>query len=334
MHQDVWGVKKQAQMRSAIIRGCLMAVGPEVDELATALAAVVTSSAAARREARDGKAFHITLVAKAELAQLSKQACKELEAAAARLSPKDCLHLGVGTATRGADKAWFVVLLWPGLQMLREQAGLAHSSPHITLGFDGADVHECSKGALQLMAMSNMPPAALPPRNWDSAAEVIRRVARSSRALHGEEAVAETLCALEILEAEASINASEAVQAELLVSRCELKARLQLVGAAEWANDAEAAVALNGRSARAWLNLARARCAQRQIDGALEAARTASLHAERANDVDVGVESANLISKIGMTRLDAHRPPPTRNANDCKPWHSLQSQHGGAVLPE
>ena len=42
---------------------------------------------------------------------------------------------------RAKQKAYFVALLWPALQAARTSHGLPSSSPHITLGFGGADIH-------------------------------------------------------------------------------------------------------------------------------------------------------------------------------------------------
>ena len=128
-------------MRIVSARGVLMAVGKDLDSAVVPFAAAISAEAAASRSARDGDAYHITLVSKKELAELTTTARKALATQAAELLPRAGLAglvcLGVGAAARGENKAWFVALLWPALQLLRQQAGLAPNAPHITLGFDG-----------------------------------------------------------------------------------------------------------------------------------------------------------------------------------------------------
>ena len=203
-----------------------MAVGTDVDALAAAMVSAypgaVSPEAAARREARDGRSYHITLASKAELADLASSQRSSFTAAAAALPAAGIARLGVGTASRGECKAWFVALLWPDLQAARGSVGLRRSSPHITLGFDGADVHECTKGALQLMPMDPLRPP--PACDWTAIAAVARQVVETAG--HGDEEGAESSCAVERLELEAAAAGSP-LRADLMCSRCELQGYLR-----------------------------------------------------------------------------------------------------------
>lgn len=95
---------------------------------------------------------------------------------------------------------------------------------------------------------------------------------------------------------------TDADRAELLCCRSEWRARTAASGGAEavdeWAADADAALALDRRSARVWLAVARARCAQRRWGDARDAVGCAIERAERASDPATGHEALRLQRKL------------------------------------
>ena len=60
--------------------------------------------------------------------------------------------LGVGTATKGDNTAYFEVISWPEAQRWRKDLGLGEKDLHITIGFIGSDVHGVPKDKSTLIA--------------------------------------------------------------------------------------------------------------------------------------------------------------------------------------
>ena len=297
----------------ATVRGAIMAIGQDIEAPALHYATTVPPSAVANRKSRDGNPHHITLVSKAELSTLSLAQRAELEAELSTLAPKTFVTLGLASATGNGNTAWFVPVVWPSLQALRERcANLAPAQLHITIGFDRADVHGCAKGPLQLMPLVAAESAARDWIDWTAAASVAAELSRDSQAAaraYGD-AAAEALAAVERLEAEASIapGASPEARADLICSRCELLGRLG-VPARDWAADAAQAVDADGQSARAWLALARAHAGQKQWQEA-----SASVHAaiERAREPHVRAAADALAAKLNARLADQTGPARVR----------------------
>ena len=346
-------------------RGYLMASGPLIERIASAHVDQVSAEAAACRVNRDGHSFHVTLATKEELQSLSSESQVTLEAALAKLRPSGIVSLGFGTVGRAKQKAYFVALLWPALQAARTSHGLPSSSPHITLGFDGADIHGCAKGALQLMqddADHYQPPTV---RNWDDVAAACRDLAASVSRATTAEALAEGVAAVSRLEAEASVDGcySNLVRYDLILSRSELQARAGKP-AALWAADVEEAVqrigverADDATCARAWLMMARAMCAQRDWGEAREACRGA-IHAAELSRHPLGdkfnEEASRLLEKIRgqirahndakrrvYTYVESQQMGPSVHAEDSKSlgcWHRRErygaTRYGWQVDPD
>ena len=291
---------KQAMETMTVVRvarGCLMAVGPAIDATAAHHIPAVPPTATRNRMSRDGDAHHITLASKAELSSLTADQRALLETEAAKVPADSFVALGLGSCTSSGNQAFFVPIVWPAMQAVRQRcaAQLLASSLHITIGFDRADVHGCAKGALQLLPLATPDPS----RDWPAAAAVAREVCRDAHAHSDAEAVA----ALERLEEEASIapSATSAVRADLICSRCELLGRLG-VHAADWAADAAAAIDLDHKSPRGWLTLARAQAGQKHWAEALASAQSAAERAHRAGDRRSGLAAESLQTKL-LTKL-------------------------------
>ena len=344
-------------------RGYLMASGPLIERIASAHVDQVSAAAAACRVNRDGHSFHVTLATKEELQALSAESQVTLEAALAKLRPSGIVSLGFGTVGRAKQKAYFVALLWPALQAARTSHGLPSSSPHITLGFDGADIHGCAKGALQLMqddADHYQPPTV---RNWDDVAAACRDLAASVSRATTAEALAESVAAVSRLEAEASVDGYSNLVRDLILSRSELQARAGKP-AALWAADVEEAVhgigvdkADDATCARAWLMMARAMCAQRDWGEAREACRGA-IHAAELSRHPLGdkfnEEASRLLEKIRgqirahndakrrvYTYVESQQMGPSVHAEDSKSlgcWHRRErygaTRYGWQVDPD
>ena len=344
-------------------RGYLMASGPLIERIASAHVDQVSAEGAACRVNRDGLSFHVTLATKEELQSLSSESQVTLEAALAKLRPSGIVSLGFGTVGRAKQKAYFVALLWPALQAARTSHGLPSSSPHITLGFDGADIHGCAKGALQLMQddADHYQPTI---RNWDDVAAACRDLAASVSRATTAEALAEGVAAVSRLEAEASVDGyCNLVVHDLILSRSELQARAGKP-AALWAADVEEAVqrigverADDATCARAWLMMARAMCAQRDWGEAREACRGA-IHAAELSRHPLGdkfnEEASRLLEKIRgqirahndakrrvYTYVESQQMGPSVHAEDSKSlgcWHRRErygaTRYGWQVDPD
>lgn len=276
-----------------------MATGDSIDAMAMQQVDAVPQDALQKRRERDGQGFHVTLASKAELATLSPSQVSELELAASQLS-ESAISIGLGSAASGSDKCWYVVLLWPDAQQVRQAAGLPRCHLHITVGFNKCDVHGCAKGVRTVMADASYHTARL--RQWEAVANVARTAARGARpvanAEHDRDGTSnDDLPALERLELEASLAATPAIRADLVCSRCELQARLGMHPSC-WAADVVAAVELDRRAPRPWLTLARAYCAQRRFSEARTAVLTAIQRSERVGDPVHGQAAQRLLGKL------------------------------------
>lgn len=236
-------------------RGTLVAWGPCVDAIADACLATdaVPPHARQSRVDRDGEHHHITLVPKAELQGLDVD-----EHALEDLALTPLLPLGLGTAR----SAQFVVLLWPAAQAYRAKLNLPPSDLHITLGFDRQDVHDVSKGAMQLLSPDMQP---LLSRRWP---EVVA-VARDASQLGDQE---QSLAALQRLIDEAHGASANEAEAELRCVRGGLLGGMRRLP--EALADAEAATAAAAHLPAAWL--LRAVCSLASGKAGMEAATVAA----------------------------------------------------------
>ena len=286
------------ELRVAIVRGGLLAIGSEVERTVQGHAAAcsVSEEARGRRRQRDGEAHHITLVAKPELSSMAPAQAEALAASAASsLRSGRVVPLGLGSAAgKEGTKCWFVAVAWPEVQALRVTAGLPRAHLHITVGFDGADVHGVAKGPLQLLPL---PRAPAPREDWEAALALCRQGAAAPGAAAPEGGVAEqeAEALLERLLEEASLGAPAAVRADLLCSRCEMVGRR---GGAGWEDDAAAALALDRTSGRAWLATARAHLAAARSAEAREALERAREWSERAGDARTGEAAERLRLRV------------------------------------
>ena len=136
------GLPRSDAVTFAWCRGALFATGPAIDAIAAALSDAVPPACREARERRDGASHHITLIPKIEAPDATQEPDVLEELARCPFVP-----LGLATASR----AWFIPCLWPAAQAHRAALGLPPCDFHITLGFDGADVHGIRKGPLQLL---------------------------------------------------------------------------------------------------------------------------------------------------------------------------------------
>lgn len=161
------------------LRGIVVLCGRAVDETAAAGLDAVPDAWQAKRQERDGDAFHVTLFTKADL-QVAADRLRDPESdlvaylqakgvalpdpddhcsvAQSLLNAHPCplswVDVGTGRASEDGAEATFRVLLWPAGAAARKAAGLAPQDFHITLGFQKHDVHGKCKGLDSLVAGS------------------------------------------------------------------------------------------------------------------------------------------------------------------------------------
>ena len=121
----------------------------------------------AAKQLRDGAGkFHTTIISPPEVREVisfiaadrgvskgqAEKAFKQ-EVSESSFSDSDLKVLGLGSAEKGGNIAYFVVLDWPSARDLREKYGLDPKGQdfHITVGFDGADVHGVRKDRSTLL---------------------------------------------------------------------------------------------------------------------------------------------------------------------------------------
>ena len=125
-----------------------------------------------QRQNRDGSHSHMTLLSKVDLQLLAQNVEQKIwpggvlpsatdmsgiAAAVVALLGKarfawDWVDVGTGTCKDASGEATFRVVLWPAATCLREKLGLPPKDFHITLGFQGNDVHSKSKGLTSIAA--------------------------------------------------------------------------------------------------------------------------------------------------------------------------------------
>lgn len=99
----------------------------------------------AQKDQRDGgDHYHMTLLAPQEVRLLKKEAKLEEAYKQAPRAPVEIL--GVGKAEEGEKIAYFAVCRSAEVEAWRERLGLPKKDLHVTLAFDGGDVHSQPKG--------------------------------------------------------------------------------------------------------------------------------------------------------------------------------------------
>mmetsp|Transcript_110266 Transcript_110266/g.212512 ORF Transcript_110266/g.212512 Transcript_110266/m.212512 type:complete len:1400 (+) Transcript_110266:87-4286(+) len=171
--------KAHGESQLSYLRGIVVLCGRAVDETATRGMTAVPDAWQAKRRARDGDAFHVTLFTKADL-QMAADRLRDpesdvvayLQARGLALPDPDDHHsvaqslvdahpcplswvdVGTGRARDDGAEASFRVLLWPAGAAARRVLGLPPQDFHITLGFLNHDVHGKCKGLDSLVAGS------------------------------------------------------------------------------------------------------------------------------------------------------------------------------------
>ena len=149
------------ELRVAVVRGALVAFGLEIELMVKnhAPAGAVAEEARRRRRDRDGDHHHITLAPKPEFTSLPAEHALVLTSVAMDFHAGRAVPIGLGVAASGRDgtRCWFVAVEWPEAQAARQAAGLRPTHLHVTVGFDGADVHGVVKGPLQLLPLTGAP---------------------------------------------------------------------------------------------------------------------------------------------------------------------------------
>ncbi|EOD30936.1 hypothetical protein EMIHUDRAFT_202973 [Emiliania huxleyi CCMP1516] len=139
--------------RLELAHGTLRLVGGSVDQAAAAFSVNVPDELKSKRHQRDGSAsHHVTLISKHEAdAIVSRQGGTRDEHLQTLLQRVGGLSfswraLGLGSTSCQGSRAFFVVLGWPELSLLRASYGLHPCTLHITCGFMPRDVHGVAKG--------------------------------------------------------------------------------------------------------------------------------------------------------------------------------------------
>ncbi len=150
-------------------QGCVQAVGPDIDALCwldiDGLKKIgVSAEMLKARKLRDNcdacddiSELHVTLVSKRELKTLSREQGDLLIARFRKYCCSDpgIVATGVGGASDGVNKTRFMVLVWPTANQARLSFGLERKDFHLTLGFQGKDVHECPKSFSSLLDVAD-----------------------------------------------------------------------------------------------------------------------------------------------------------------------------------
>lgn len=105
----------------------------------------------AARVARDGEGHaHVTLVNPRELNAMKKVGTAP-DVTAWEIPAPVAKGVGVAVDPKDGHKAYFVVLAWPEGHTTRERLGLDRDGQHfhLTIGFDGKDVHGVAKNVVQ-----------------------------------------------------------------------------------------------------------------------------------------------------------------------------------------
>ena len=229
-------------MEAAIARGTLVLKGEPIEAAASEYVDFVGSAARQRRVQRDGCAFHLTLLHKGGLPSDAKAREALLEEANTLCRGESFLSLGLGLQGPRGKACMFVVVLWPSAQAFCRRHGRSeeHIDLHITLGFDGEDLHGVRKGVQQL---EQLPVGAAPAwshdgRRWPLAHEMVQTVIDDGKSIGhqhcaGALAIVDRLIELfsedagsSVSSADGSTPPSASIRAKLFSARCQLLGKL------------------------------------------------------------------------------------------------------------
>jgi len=157
-------------------RGVVAASGTRLDQVAQQYADDAPPAWQQQRIKRDGQHVHMTFLSKGDLQLLMQSGMVHVqagvweEAGATAPDPTDILavsnsialvllklprcwdwiDVGTGFCKDDSGESVFRVVLWPAAAVLRKKLGLPAKDFHITLGFQGSDVHSKAKGLTSL----------------------------------------------------------------------------------------------------------------------------------------------------------------------------------------
>lgn len=97
----------------------------------------------ANKKKRDGDEHHMTVIGPLALSKIEKEG---LDYGAIMDKQYDLEVQGIGSVSNGENTAYYAVVSSPELKKTSNDLGLPNQDFHITLAFDGADVHGVSKG--------------------------------------------------------------------------------------------------------------------------------------------------------------------------------------------
>lgn len=246
-------------MKATLSCGALFISGPEVEDSANELLADIPAAHRANRVRRDHtEKHHITLCTGDELKECGRDKMVLLDEANAMLAAASpFVTLGVGTVHAKGGTTRFAVILWPAAYALRRHWGLAHQDLHITLGFDGSDIHGVDKGPRQLEPLFET--SSAPKVDRVLAAGVLHELQRAMPRHELSDRIDNLLAAADRLLTLIGPNGPAELRAALLSSRAELYCRCEpQPRCAEAKEDAEAAAQLTPSNAQVALLVAKA----------------------------------------------------------------------------
>lgn len=196
-------------------RGSIYLVGAQVNFIATKWKSLFKDAIPKvffeNRAKRDGEEFHMTVVSKARLAELTQVTGKSKEAlieevfeAGKGVNLASFVDIGVGKASDcEGNVAFFVIISFEKLRIALKSF-LDVSSPlfHITLAFNPADVH-CASKNLDSLLVSPLNKNLLPGKDFIEEVKLMMKNSRFSEALKAIECVKATQKNAEILDIKA-----------------------------------------------------------------------------------------------------------------------------------
>ncbi|KAL1512069.1 hypothetical protein AB1Y20_005342 [Prymnesium parvum] len=329
-------------MAAHIVRGSLVVHGAAVDAAAAPWLPSVPAAAAAARVQRDGAHLHLTLLHKGALPARAEARAALVEAANTRLCRDGQLIAGIGAGEQREEgrSCQFVVVLWPEAEAFcneYRQPG-EHVDLHITLGFEGEDLHRVRKGPRQMAPVVNQP-LALPSWTADAegwvaidallseAVDACRRASRreAARAPCVEERIVDLLAIadrLVLYTHAAGCQPPQFVYARLHSSRCKLLGKLGREQ--EALDDAVAALQCVPRHAKLMVVAGEASFCLGQYDAAMRWWRRAlAVEGDGAlcPATDVGGQGLSQRTSVER-RIDHCARRISRERNEAKPLYS------------
>ncbi|MDA0152279.1 hypothetical protein OH460_08195 [Vibrio sp. Makdt] len=122
----------------------------ELDYLKSFLGRDVFGHVVENKQLRDGDEYHITVMYGHELDQISDHMMNSMIGSSISFE-----KIGIGKASSGANAAYYSIVESEELTQLRLLAHLPAKDFHITLGFDGSDIHGVPKDTSTLIIPTN-----------------------------------------------------------------------------------------------------------------------------------------------------------------------------------